>query len=91
MIASIANVFAAISAILPAIAECWPIGAPHCTRSFAHLRQISTRRFDKPTHAAGIVRRPVFKVVSATFKPWPSFAIMFSRGTRTFVNLTMPL
>ena len=38
-----------------------------------------------------MVSRPVFKVVRATFKPWPSFAIMFSRGTRTLVNLTIPL
>ena len=57
----------------------------------AHLRQISSSRFDKPTQAAGIVRRPVFNVVSATFKPLPSLAIMFSRGTRTFLKVTMPL
>ena len=91
VIASIANVFAAISATFPAMAECCPIGAPHWMRSLDHFRQISTRRFDNPTHAAGIVRRPVFNVVNATFNPWPSFAIRFSRGTRTFVNFTMPL
>jgi hypothetical protein len=33
----------------------------------------------------------VFNVVSATYNPWPSFAIRFSLGTRTFVNFTMPL
>ena len=86
-----AKTLAAISAILPAMAECCPIGTPHCTRSPAHLRQISSKRLDNPTHAAGIVRRPVFKVVSATFRPAPSFEIMFSRGTRTLVNFTMPL
>ena len=38
-----------------------------------------------------MVSRPVLSVVRATFKPCPSFAIMFSRGTRTFVNFTTPL
>ena len=37
--------FAAISAILPAMAECWPIGAPHWMRSPAHFRQISSEPF----------------------------------------------
>src|SRR5216110_622251 len=34
--ASIANVFAAMVPIFCAIASCWPILRPHCTRSFAH-------------------------------------------------------
>src|SRR6266478_916611 len=43
------------------------------------------------THAAGSVRRPVFSVVSATFSPAPSLEMMFSRDTRTSVNLTTAL
>ena len=91
VIASIAKTLPAISAIFPAIAACLPIGTPHCTRSPAHLREISSNRLETPTHAAGNVSRPVFSVVSATFNPAPSFAIMFSRGTRTSVNFTTAL
>ena len=32
-----AKICAAIRAILSAIAACFPIGAPHCTRSLAHV------------------------------------------------------
>ena len=41
-IASIANVCDAIQAIFAATASCLPIGAPHCTRSFAHSLAMST-------------------------------------------------
>ena len=92
MIASIANVFPAISAILPGDrvmladrnAPLHALRAPICG-------EISSRRLQSPTHAAGIVRRPVFNVVSATFKPLPSPAMMFSRGTRTSLKVTTPL
>ena len=39
-IASIANVVEAIRPILSAIAACSPIGAPHCTRSRAQVREM---------------------------------------------------
>ena len=60
-------------------------------RSPAHFLEISRSRFETPTHAAGKVSRPVFKVVSATLRPAPSFEIMFSRGTRTSLKLTTAL
>src|SRR6476620_10744785 len=42
--ASIAKVFAAINASFCAIASCLPIGWPHCTRSFAHVRATCRKR-----------------------------------------------
>ena len=39
--ASMAKVCAAMDEILWAMASCLPTGLPHCTRSPAHLRQIS--------------------------------------------------
>ena len=39
-----------------------------------------------PTHIAGSDSRPVFSVVSAIFRPWPSRPITFSAGTNTSWN-----
>src|SRR5208282_5714419 len=88
---SMAKVSAAIRASLSAIAACLPMGTPHCTRSLAHFRARARHRLDRPAQAAGIVKRPVFSVLSATRKPLPSDSRIFSRGTRTLVNCTTPL
>ena len=90
MTASIANVVAAISARICAIASCLPIGWPHCTRSFAHLRQISRQRLAGAAQDAGSVSRPVFSVTSASFRPLPSPQSRFSFGTRTLVKRMTP-
>src|ERR1043165_8920343 len=66
---SIANVCDAIQAIFAATASCLPIGRPHCTRSFAHSRAISSMRRPPAAQPAGIVRRPVVSVISASFRP----------------------
>ena len=76
--------------ILFAMASCRPIGAPHCTRSPAHWRQIVSAAFAMPAQPAGIVNRPVLSVTSASFRPLPSPQRMFSFGTLTFVNWIRP-
>ena len=88
--ASIAKVFAAIFAIFCATASCFPIGWPHCTRSFAHLRAMRSIAFAAPAQPAGIVRRPVLSVTSASFNPFPSPQRMFSRGTFTLLKRITP-
>ena len=59
------------------------MGSPHCTRSLPHVRQISTQRLPSTAQEAGSVRRPVFSVMSASFRPLPSPQRRFSFGTRT--------
>ena len=66
------------------------MGAPHCTRSFDHQRETFSIAFDPPAALAGSVRRPVFSVVSASFRPFPSPQRMFSRGTFTLVKRINP-
>src|SRR6266849_3211129 len=88
---SIANVVAAISAILLEIASCFQIGSPHCERTADHPLTISRQRLDDPTQAAGSERRPVLSVVSAILRPCPSPPIRFSLGTRTSWKEITPL
>ena len=57
--------------------------APHCTRSFAHSCAISSMRRPPAAQPAGIVRRPVFSVISASFRPSPSPQRRFSFGMKT--------
>jgi hypothetical protein len=54
------------------------------------LRETSSSRFYKPTHAAGIVRAGV-QSCERDLNPFPFAAMMFSRGTRTSLNVTTPL
>ena len=89
--ASIARVFAAMEPSFCAIASCWPIGRPHCTRSAAQRRAISRQRFPAATEEIGNVSRPVFSVMSASFNPLPSPHSTFSLGTRTLVKRITPL
>ena len=88
---SMAKVVAAMSAILWAMASCLPTGRPHCTRSAAHLRQISRQSLAVPTEPFGIERRPSLRVVRAILRPLPSSPIRFSAGTRTFLKLITAL
>jgi hypothetical protein len=44
-----------------------------------------------PAQTAGSVSRPVFRVISASFKPLPSSQSRFSRGTFTSLKETTPL
>ena len=89
--ASIAKVLAAMAPIFWAIASCLPMGRPHCTRSLDQRREISRQRFPAATDEMGSVRRPVFSVIRASFRPLPSPHSTFSRGTRTFLNDMTPL
>src|SRR6266487_3810776 len=77
--------------IFCAIASCWPIGRPHCTRSAAQRRETSRQRLPAATDEMGSVRRPVFSVIRASFNPLPSPHRTLSRGTRTFLNEITPL
>ena len=88
--ASIAKMSAAIRPSFWAIASCLPIGWPHCTRSAAHRRAISSARFAPATADAGSVSRPVFSVMSASLRPLPSPQSTFSTGTFTSVKRMMP-
>ena len=85
-----AKVFAAIIATFCATASCLPIGAPHCTRSFAQVRDACSSALLPPAQLAGSVSRPVLSVISASLSPLPSPHRMFSRGTRTFVKRMTP-
>ena len=73
-----------------ATASCLPMGWPHCTRSLHHFRAIETICFPAPAQPAGIVSRPVFNVISASLRPFPSSQRMFSRGTFTLVKRMTP-
>ncbi len=72
------------------MASCLPMGWPHWTRSLPHRRQISRHRLANAAQEAGSVRRPVFRVTSASFKPRPSAHRRFSLGTRTLVKRITP-
>ncbi|PYO94311.1 MAG: hypothetical protein DMD62_06260 [Gemmatimonadetes bacterium] len=89
--ASIASVFAAMEPIFCAIASCWPIGRPHCTRSAAQRREISRQRLPAATAEIGSVNRPVLSVTNASLRPLPSPQSTFSFGTRTLVKRITPL
>ncbi len=65
------------------MASCSPMGRPHCTRAFDHLRQSSRQAFTVPAVAAGSVRRPVLSVVRAMRSPCPSSPSRFSLGILT--------
>ena len=73
----------AMKASFSATASCLPTGWPHWTRSAANSRATLVAHFDTPTQMAGSARRPVFSVVRAIFRPWPSLPIRFSFGTKT--------
>ena len=85
-----AKVSAAIRPSFCATASCLPIGAPHCFRSAAQVRAISSERLAPAAQDAGSVSRPVFSVTSASFRPLPSPQMMFSAGTFTFVKRIRP-
>ncbi len=91
IIASMANVLAAMRLTLSAIAACLPMGDPHWMRLADHDLVILIQRFEMPTQAAGMLRRPALSVVRATFNPRPSPAMMFFLGILTSVNLMTPL
>src|ERR1051325_2811032 len=90
---SMANVCDAIQLIFAATASCLPIGAPHCTRSFAHSFAICTMRRPPAAQPAGMVRRPVLSVMSASLRPRPSPHRRCSFGMKTLLNLisTLPM
>ena len=58
--------------IFLATASCSPTGRPHCTRSRDHSLAIFNASFPVAAQLAGSDSRPVFSVVSAIFRPWPS-------------------
>jgi hypothetical protein len=86
-----ANVSVARRASLSAMAACRPMAAPHCSRVRDHSVAYPRQRFIRPAQAAGIVSRPVFSVVSATFRPRPSPPRIALRGSRTSVKRMTPL
>ena len=88
---SSAKVSAAILDSICAMASCWPIGRPHCTRDPAQSRSISREPFPVAAQNAGSASLPTLSVMSASLSPFPSPQTRFSRGTFTFVNLRMPL
>ena len=79
--ASMAKISAVIRPIFCAMASCFPIGWPHCTRSAAQRRTISSARLAPATAEAGSVSRPVLRVISASLRPLPSPQRTFSTGT----------
>ena len=52
-----AKISAAIRPIFWAMASCFPIGWPHCTRSAAHRRAISSARLAPATAEAALPLR----------------------------------
>ena len=85
-IASSPNALAAMKASFCATASCSPTGLPHWTRSAENSRAVFVAHFAVPTQIAGSASRPVLSVVSAILRPWPSFPITFSSGTKTSVS-----
>ena len=79
-------VVAAMKAIFWATASCRATGRPHWTRAAAHCRATPSAHFPAPTQLAASESRPVFSVVSAIFRPWPSRPMTFSVGTNTWWN-----
>ena len=76
--------------IFLATASCSPTGRPHCTRSADHSRAIFSASFPAAAQLAGSDSRPVFSVVRAIFRPWPSLPIRLVAGTTTSWNLVSP-
>src|SRR5215471_6379394 len=76
--------------IFLATASCSPTGRPHCTRSRDHSLAIFVATFPAATQLAGSESRPVFSVVRAIFRPWPSLPIRLVAGTTTSWNLVSP-
>ena len=87
---SIVKVVAAIMEILAAIASCFPTTWPHWFRLLHQSRAINNDFLAIAVQAAGTVRRPVFNVINASFKPCPRPQIIFSFGTLTSVNFIKP-
>src|SRR5215467_1482099 len=76
--------------IFVATASCSPTGRPHCTHSRDHSLAIFVATFPAATQLAGSDSRPVFSVVRAIFRPWPSLPIRLVAGTTTSWNLVSP-
>ena len=89
-IASSAYPVAAMNAIFAATASCSPTGLPHCTRSPDHSLATLTATFPAAAQLAGSESLPVFSVVRAIFRPWPSSPIRSVAGTLTSWNLVTP-
>jgi hypothetical protein len=51
---------------------------------------MAMQRLALPPEAAGRVKRPVFRVIRASFRPLPSPRMMFFAGTFTSSNLMTP-
>ena len=60
-------------------------------RFLLQRRVIRKADLTPPTQQEGNVNRPVFKVMRASFNPWPSCQSKFSFGIRTFSNFIKPL
>src|SRR6266487_3349351 len=65
-------------------------GRPHWTRSRDHSLEIFSATFPAATQLAGSDSRPVFSVVRAILRPWPSLPIRLVAGTTTSWNLVSP-
>ncbi len=89
--ASMAKVSAAILPSFCAMASCRPTGRPHWTRLPAQSRSIAREPLPAMVQKAGRARRPVLRVMSASFRPLPSPHRRFSRGTFTSVKRRTPL
>ena len=89
-IASSAYPVAAMNAIFAATASCSPTGLPHCTRSPDHSLAILSATFPAAAQLAGSESLPVFRVVRAIFRPWPSSPILSVAGTLTSWNRVTP-
>ena len=76
--------------IFLATASCSPTGRPHCTRSRDHSLAIFSASLPVAAQLAGSASLPVFSVVKAIFRPWPSAPTRFPAGTRTWSNLVTP-
>ena len=66
------------------------MGRPHCSRAPDQPRAIFSDHLPAAAHMAGMDRRPVFSVVRAIFRPWPSRPSRLAAGTRTLVNRVTP-
>ena len=79
-----------MKAIFLPTASCLPTGWPHWVRALDHSRAIFRLQRPDATHSAGMESRPVFSVVSAIFRPWPSRPSRLAAGTRTWWNRVTP-
>src|SRR5271165_4279419 len=73
-----------------ATASCSPIGRPHCTRSRDQSLAIFSASLPVAAQLAGSASLPVFSVVKAIFRPWPSSPMRLAAGIRTWWNLVTP-